>query len=260
MAERFLPRRAAGQPRSGLTGRAASLSERATGEFMDERKAAVEILQLARKHLKEHVDECGLWQAIHHALPSGGFGSATDKALSIAIKATDQAVIEWSGQTPEAVRHLPTGRALFEAAQREGHDLFDDAIKARGALVFSGRAAKRNEAAPRRRAALVGWYLMLPPLRANDHGEITSLSSYAPLSQWDVSESYDSAAECRAGRAKRVRTMKEGPCVFTEGPCDPSGRCHGKEKPCPQSEKKLLALQAEFGQCIATDDPRLKQK
>ena len=108
--------------------------------------------------------------------------------------------------------------------------------------------------------ALVGWYLMLPPLRANDHGEITSLSSYALLSQWDVSESYDSAAECRAGRAKRVRTMKEGPCVFTEGPCDPSGRCHGKEKPCPQSEKKLFAQQAEFGQCVASDDPRLKEK
>ena len=85
---------------------------------MDERKAAVEILQLAHKHLKEHVDECGLWQAIHHALPPGGFGSATDKALSIAIEAMDQAVIEWSGQTPEAARHLPTGRALFEAAQR----------------------------------------------------------------------------------------------------------------------------------------------
>lgn len=96
---------------------------------MHERKAAVEILQLARKHLKEHVDECGLWQAIHHALPSGGFGSATDKALSIAIEAMDQAVIEWSGQTPEAARHLPTGRALFEAAQREGRDLFDNAIK-----------------------------------------------------------------------------------------------------------------------------------
>src|SRR5262249_51159849 len=44
---------------------------------------------------------------------------------------------------------------------------------------------------------LVGWYLMLPPLNTSDQGAITSLKSSAPISEWDVSESYDSATECR---------------------------------------------------------------
>ena len=51
---------------------------------MDERKAAVELLQSAREHLKEHLDECGLWQAINHVLCSSELSSATDKALWIA--------------------------------------------------------------------------------------------------------------------------------------------------------------------------------
>ena len=89
----------------------------------------MELLQSAREHLKEHLDECGLWQAINHVLCSSELSSATDKALWIANEAMNQAVINWSGQTPEEVRHLPAGRALFEKAQREGRDLFDDAIE-----------------------------------------------------------------------------------------------------------------------------------
>jgi len=96
---------------------------------MEERKAALKLLQSAREHLKEHVNECGLWQAINHVLCSSELGSATDKALWIANEAMDQAVIKWSRHTSEAARHRPSGRALFEAAQREGRDLFDDAIK-----------------------------------------------------------------------------------------------------------------------------------
>jgi hypothetical protein len=110
---------------------------------MEERKAAVELLQLARQHLNEHVDECGLWQAIDDVLRYSELGSATDKALSIAMDAMDQAVIKWSGHTPETSRHRPTGRALFEAAQREGRDLFDDAIKQ--AERLSSRAGGQKE-------------------------------------------------------------------------------------------------------------------
>jgi hypothetical protein len=35
--------------------------------------------------------------------------------------------------------------------------------------------------------ALVGWYLMVPTMKANDQGDPTTLSLNAPISEWDVS-------------------------------------------------------------------------
>jgi hypothetical protein len=37
---------------------------RVRGGPMEKRKAALKLLQSAREHLKEHVDECGLWQEL----------------------------------------------------------------------------------------------------------------------------------------------------------------------------------------------------
>ncbi|MGA7762676.1 MAG: hypothetical protein WCA59_13100 [Candidatus Binataceae bacterium] len=79
--------------------------------------------------------------------------------------------------------------------------------------------------------ALVGWYLMLPPIRPDG-----SVNANAPLSKWETSNSYNTADEC-----KKVLLGLRGGWV---------GYANGHELNYP-SQKDTAA-------CIATDDPRLK--
>ena len=80
--------------------------------------------------------------------------------------------------------------------------------------------------------ALVGWYLMVPPVESGGR-----VNFEAPLSQWHRWGSYDTARECSVDesdlidRGKRVREEH------------------------PQNEMTDMFTQA---QCIASDDPRLK--
>jgi hypothetical protein len=83
---------------------------------MDERKKAVEFLELARKHLEEY----GLFGAIQHVYQEAkdhGLPWADD-AWRLADDAVDQVLI------PRGVNAIP-----HEAAQREGPALLDDAIR-----------------------------------------------------------------------------------------------------------------------------------
>ena len=79
--------------------------------------------------------------------------------------------------------------------------------------------------------ALVGWYLMYPP-----YSPPTGLDISAPLSQWEQRASFDSAAKCEK---------------FLAGLTWPFDR-PGKR----QDEPEAL----RYAKCIATDDPRLKDK
>jgi hypothetical protein len=73
-------------------------------------------------------------------------------------------------------------------------------------------------------ASTVGWYLMLPP----------SSGYSAPLSDWNILESFDSALFCQSARDNLIHNMRH------EG----SGNLSN----------------AVQGQCIASDDQRLKDK
>ena len=81
--------------------------------------------------------------------------------------------------------------------------------------------------------ALVGWYLMLPPVRPDG-----SANADAPLSKWKTSNTYDTPDEC-----KKVLSGLRGGWV---------GYANGHELNYP-SQKETAA-------CIASDDPRLKGK
>jgi hypothetical protein len=84
---------------------------------MDEKKAAVELLELARKHLEEY----GVMGAIQHVYllaSDRGVPWATEDAWRLADNAVDQVIIARGGN---AIPH--------EAAQREGPALLDDAIR-----------------------------------------------------------------------------------------------------------------------------------
>ncbi len=49
--------------------------------------------------------------------------------------------------------------------------------------------------------ALVGWYLMMPPL--DERGKV---DKSAPVSQWTILQGFDTARNCEAARAEFLRT------------------------------------------------------
>ena len=86
--------------------------------------------------------------------------------------------------------------------------------------------------------ALVGWYLMIPP-----HPTDTTLDSDAPLSKRRVYDAFDTAATCDTARASEEQDWK------SKADADPDNAL-----------AKFLVKSLLTSQCIATDDPRLKEK
>jgi hypothetical protein len=82
--------------------------------------------------------------------------------------------------------------------------------------------------------ALAGWYLMVPPNKPNREPD-----AHAPLSQWTMAGSYDSAKECderyhsdldaaldikrRGGDAQIFERVKAEQCIASDEP-RPTGR------------------------------------
>jgi len=81
--------------------------------------------------------------------------------------------------------------------------------------------------------ALVVWYLLVPP----DLGELK------PMSAWQRFASYNTAKECDSARSQlAINAVKD----------------ENKTR-CWQSESCFPDYARENAQCIATDDPRLKE-
>jgi hypothetical protein len=91
--------------------------------------------------------------------------------------------------------------------------------------------------------ALIGWYLMTPPALtgASTLGAPVYTDVDAPISKWNIVESFDSARACQDSIKKQLASIQKHP----EG-CDTVGGqvCRGYT----------------MAKCIATDDPRLKEK
>jgi hypothetical protein len=81
--------------------------------------------------------------------------------------------------------------------------------------------------------ALLGWYLMTPPLRSPG-GE---LAPEAPLSKWRSPHAYDSARECERAKEAYVKSAKRGE---------------------QQASDRGFSAAILLAQCIASDDPRLR--
>lgn len=98
--------------------------------------------------------------------------------------------------------------------------------------------------------ALVGWYLMVPPFTElpppSSDPPPFDVNFKAPLSEWDISKSFDKAEDCERLR-KEVQT-KEQSFAY----------------PANMSKLNIVASRLAYlaarasAQCIATDDPRLK--
>jgi hypothetical protein len=94
--------------------------------------------------------------------------------------------------------------------------------------------------------ALVGWYLMVPPLvepdkRAVDH--------QAPLGAWLMMKSFDSASGCQ-------RTME----AMQSAPPKPETHIEGLTEDQRRTAAKVAKDWMDSMLCVSTDDPRLKEK
>jgi hypothetical protein len=83
--------------------------------------------------------------------------------------------------------------------------------------------------------ALVGWYLMTPPL-ASDRLDV---ERDAPLSTWKQGGAFDTAKDCEANLSDGLKRLDHA-----------------------NGEKQFPSFYHEFlyARCIAVDDPRLKEK
>jgi len=87
--------------------------------------------------------------------------------------------------------------------------------------------------------AFVGWYLMVPPYSQGDFNE------HAHLSDWKIINSFDTAKECRSHQLfVSERTQSDVPQ-------------HGDP---PTTDKQRYAVSIALSACVASDDPRLKEK
>ena len=88
--------------------------------------------------------------------------------------------------------------------------------------------------------ALVGWYLIAPSVYRRDpvHGKPAYAGVNEPMSAWTTFGSYDSAEKCEAARHAQFDGVA------------PSG----------DDLDRALYESAANAICLATDDPRLKEK
>jgi len=86
--------------------------------------------------------------------------------------------------------------------------------------------------------ALVGWYLMVPPL---DSANMTQVNAGALLSEWHSMKSYSSKKDCEKERDEKRAAGARG--------------LHS-----PSQTKRVMATALSSAQCVASDDPRLKEK
>ncbi len=87
--------------------------------------------------------------------------------------------------------------------------------------------------------ALVGWYLIVPPNVDKPD---------APLSTWNTIKVFDTAVECRDARSKWE--------IDSVDIVEQNVKRYGHLQ---EDDKRQLA-QGHAARCIATDDPRLKNK
>ena len=98
--------------------------------------------------------------------------------------------------------------------------------------------------------ALVGWYLMLPPM--NEKGVYTQDS----ISDWDHVGSYDSAAECD----QTARQMQDGIAAIGDQEFKERSQREAAQNGKMAISRADALKRAYAAQCVASDDPRLKGK
>lgn len=101
---------------------------------------------------------------------------------------------------------------------------------------------------------LVGWYLMVPPIKEKN------VVADAALSEWKMAEGFDTARDCESARSSLVEKAKE-----TASQAGSNLKASQGDKSNGQNLEVLqqlyfLEIVVPLQKCIASDDPRLKEK
>ncbi len=109
---------------------------------------------------------------------------------------------------------------------------------------------KETRMEPRHGAALaiVAWYLMIPPINADNR-----VDAGAPLSKWRKSVSFESKQECEGS----LKDAIENPMTLSEYQAAAAATLKAKMHPLSASE---MTRRMQESVCVAADDPRLKPK
>ena len=107
--------------------------------------------------------------------------------------------------------------------------------------------------------ALVGWYLMIPPMAHKEEWRLGGPPTAAPISEWFLSDWLDTADACTKARdALRARASSNANYDYHRWL---AGRAPSDDllDEWDSTYSDVLALNNAYGQskCIATDDPRL---
>jgi hypothetical protein len=89
--------------------------------------------------------------------------------------------------------------------------------------------------------ALVGWYLMIPPLVNAPY----KIDSEAPLSSWKVYQKFNTADQCK-------ESLSSAQEKYGHTAVAPIGTI--------KKGSRAFALQITFARCVSSDDPALKGK
>ena len=96
--------------------------------------------------------------------------------------------------------------------------------------------------------AIVLWYLMIPPIRADN-----KIDPHAPLSQWRRGVGFESQKQC----ADSLNDAIQNPMTAAEYQAAAKATPKAKMKPLSMAE---MTKRTAESQCVAGDDPRLKEK
>jgi hypothetical protein len=100
--------------------------------------------------------------------------------------------------------------------------------------------------------ALVGWYLMVPPMSSGPAGSVGFVNENAPLTDWTQYLAFGSPEMCKAAiRDLRKSVLRD--CLVEQ-------KYAGGFARNPNQEAAACSLVAAMARsnCIASDDPRLK--
>ena len=108
--------------------------------------------------------------------------------------------------------------------------------------------------------ALVGWYLMIPPLVRNEKWCVPlHVDDKKPLSAWQRYRSFDSDQACEAGKRQEIKRLQDASAQALKAAPDGGREC-GDRTPAKHTVISDVAHYAAAAEslCISTDDPRLK--
>jgi len=138
---------------------------------------------------------------------------------------------------PQTARNLAIEKAQTELSVAEEHLRKAMTMNVRRTLARRMPAMKLRHAAA---LALVGWYLMLPPLPMGQ----TEPDERARLGDWYIFEPFDTGSACQSELVQiaDMKSERRKSLLANQG---------------DDKQRQYLIRAFSHGECVATDDPRL---